>query len=55
MKIEKVIKILEKHNKWRRGDDTIEATDPKTLGKALDNAISYLEKYRVATYYKFLN
>lgn len=44
MKIKKAIKVLKKHNKWRRGDDSIEMTDPKTLGIALDTAIEFLEQ-----------
>lgn len=33
---------LERHNKWRRGDDSIEPTVPKELGVALEQAINFL-------------
>lgn len=34
--------ILQRHNLWRRGDDNIEATDPKLLGMAIDKVIEVL-------------
>ena len=39
---QEVIKILEQHNKWRRGAD-IEMLSPKDIGKAIDYAIKYLK------------
>lgn len=39
MTIEQAINILETHNKWRRGDDNIEMTDPEILGIAIDLVI----------------
>ena len=40
----KIIKILKHHNKWRRGNENLNMINPKTLGKAIDEAIRYLEK-----------
>jgi hypothetical protein len=42
-KIKSAVNILRRHNKWRRGDDTIEPTDPTTLGIALDAIIEYFD------------
>lgn len=42
--INKAINVLKMHNKWRRGDDTIEATDPTELGIALDTVIAFIEE-----------
>ena len=42
MEIEQAVKILSDHQKWRLGDDTIEATKPKELTEAI-NVI--LKKY----------
>lgn len=36
--------ILSNHNKWRRGDDSIEQTHPVCLGKAIDIAIKCLDQ-----------
>lgn len=36
--------ILSKHNKWRRGDDSIDPTHPVDLGKAIDIAIKCLDQ-----------
>lgn len=37
------IVVLENHNKWRQGDDSIAATNPKELTRALDAAINLLK------------
>ena len=37
------VKILEDHNKWRRGDDDMEMADPKQLGEAIDFIVSQLK------------
>lgn len=53
MTLQKVIDILESHNKWRRSDEELEMTDPKELGEAIDAAIIYLktlDKLRAKTY-----
>ena len=39
MKLKRAIKILEDHNKWRRGAE-IEMQEPKVIGIALDTVIS---------------
>ena len=36
MTIEQAVKILSDHQKWRLGDDTIEATNPKDLTEAIN-------------------
>ena len=36
--------ILEAHNKWRRGDDTIPNDPPWALGRAIDVAVAELAK-----------
>jgi hypothetical protein len=35
MDIQEAVKLLEQHNKWRRGAD-IKMVDPKMLGEAID-------------------
>ena len=42
MTLSQAIKILSKHNKWRRGDERIKQTDPKQLGIAIDVILEYL-------------
>lgn len=44
MKLEDVIKILENHQKWRRGDDSVPMTDPKELGESLDVTLELLRR-----------
>lgn len=44
MKLEGVIKILENHQKWRRGDDSVPMTDPKELGESLDVTLELLRR-----------
>lgn len=41
MKLSKAIEILEKHNKWRRGNDDYEMANPKELGIAIETVIKY--------------
>jgi hypothetical protein len=43
MNTTEAIEVLTKHNKWRRGDDDIEPTDPKQLGIAIERAIAVME------------
>ena len=43
METETAVKILEDHNKWRRGDDDMEMADPKQLGEAIDFIVSQLK------------
>lgn len=40
---EKVISILEGHNRWRRGEETREQ-DPSEIGTAIDLACQWLKK-----------
>jgi len=44
MKITEALQILKDHQKWRRGDDSIEATNPKQLGIAIDVILDAVEK-----------
>lgn len=44
MKINSSIEILKKHNKWRRGDDSIKQEKPDILGKAIDTVVQDFEK-----------
>lgn len=48
---QEALKVLEDHQKWRLGDDEVEATNPKELTKAIEVAIISLgdsleDKYR---------
>lgn len=36
MTLNEAIVIIENHNKWRRGDDTVKPTEPKEYGIAID-------------------
>jgi hypothetical protein len=45
MKKEIAKEVLEIHNKWRRGDDTIDPTNPTELGIAIDTVVKYFEGY----------
>jgi hypothetical protein len=42
MTIQEAIKILRKHNEWRRGNND-EQEDPKVIGQALDKLLDYLD------------
>lgn len=41
--INHAVNVLRMHNKWRRGDDKIEPTDPIELGNAIDTVVDYVE------------
>lgn len=43
MKLKEAIKILDIHNRWRRGAD-IKMQNPTRLGKAIDIILEYLKK-----------
>ena len=46
--IERAVKVLEAHNKWRRDDNVPNSqpmVDPKELGKAIDLAVNYIKTY----------
>lgn len=38
------VNMLRRHNRWRRGDDTVEAVDPALLGCAIDTVCDHIEK-----------
>ena len=44
MKIKDAVKILKRHNGWRRGEIE-EQTDPVILGAAIDTIIVYFGKH----------
>lgn len=44
MNLDKAIKILEHHQKWRRGDETLTMGDPKELGIAIDTILEEVKK-----------
>ena len=35
-------RLLQRHNRWRRGDEDLTMTDPVALGKAIDTAVAYI-------------
>lgn len=41
MTLQEAVAILENHNKWRRGDDTIKMAEPKELGIAIDLIVEH--------------
>ena len=43
LKIKKAVNILEKHNKWRRGDESIDMENPIVLGKAIDLVVKEMK------------
>lgn len=43
MKLEQAIEILETHNRWRRGDDTVPMTNPKDIGIAIDIVVEHFK------------
>jgi hypothetical protein len=44
MTVREAVEILENHNKWRRGDNTIPQPTAKILGEAIDKIINHLKK-----------
>lgn len=42
--IPETISVLEKHNKWRRGDETIPQPDPFEIGVAIGDAVRLLRE-----------
>jgi hypothetical protein len=47
LKIKKAVDILEKHNKWRRGDDSIGMINPVTLGKSIDLVVKEMKNRHI--------
>lgn len=39
------LELLQKHNRWRRGDDSVEMANPSELGRAIDVACRVLVEY----------
>ena len=44
MTLQEAVDILENHNKWRRGDDNIDQTNPTKLGIAIDLIVAHFNK-----------
>ena len=47
MRIKKAVNVLEKHNKWRRGDESIDMENPVILGKAIDLIIREMKNRHI--------
>jgi hypothetical protein len=47
MTTQEAVIILENHNKWRRGDDTLEMAEPKDLGTAIELITEYFKDKKV--------
>lgn len=43
MRLPIAIDILSDHNKWRRGDDAVPASNPRLLGIAIDTILEHLK------------
>ena len=43
MDIKQAIEILETHNRWRRGDDTVPMLKPKDIGIAIDVVVEHVK------------
>lgn len=39
------LELLQRHNCWRRGDDSVEMEDPRALGIAIDVACRVLAEH----------
>ena len=46
MTLQEAVTLLENHNKWRRGDDTLEMAEPKDLGMAIELIVEPLTPKR---------
>lgn len=42
--LKKAVKLLERHNKWRKGAN-IEQANPTELGLSIDTVLKYFDKY----------
>ena len=49
MTLNEAIVIIENHNKWRRGDDAVKATDPTEYGIAIDILLNKVKEKPVVT------
>ena len=43
MKIQEAVKILEQHNKWRKGKGKVDMTSPRLLSEAIDTCVGYVK------------
>jgi hypothetical protein len=43
MEIHEAMNIIRKHQRWRLGDESIEATEPNVLTAAIDALIEWIE------------
>jgi hypothetical protein len=34
---QEALELLQRHNRWRRGDDSVEMADPRAIGLAIGN------------------
>lgn len=41
---QEALELLQKHNRWRRGDNSIEMADPRAIGLAIDVACIHTRK-----------
>lgn len=40
---QEAIKVLSDYQKWRKGDDSIKATEPKELTEAIEFALNFMK------------
>jgi ribosomal protein S27AE len=43
MELKQAIKILEAHNRWRRGEDVEPMVEPTEIGDAIDVVVEYVK------------
>ena len=43
MEIETALIILKRHNRWRRGDESLEMEHPAEVGVAIDTLVEFVE------------
>lgn len=53
---QEALELLKQHNRWRRGDDSVEMANPSELGRAIDVACralaEHIENDKEKTYVK---
>lgn len=42
---QEALELLQRHNRWRRGDDSVEMGDPRAIGLAIDEACRVLAEH----------
>ena len=50
LKVKKAVEIHERHNKWRRGDDSINMENPTKLGKAIDIVVKEMKNRHIVDF-----